>query len=187
MVNRESMIATGQLPNLEEDMFKLRDDEYYLIPTAEMPLTNTVAGEIVAEKTLPIRVTALSGCPAEAMLSRPGLRSMTSRYPWAVFGVAPLVIPVDREACDRLLAAGAPFVRVPTAERREHSVEMQLPMLQRALGAFALVPLVVGEMDDEAYRAAGAALRDLMGDRTLVVASVSGAASTLTATLVTGD
>jgi AmmeMemoRadiSam system protein B/AmmeMemoRadiSam system protein A len=80
-------------------------------------------------------------------------------------------IPVDRAACDRLLAAGAPFHAVPAAERREHSVEMQLPMLQRALGAFKLVPLVVGELDDEGTRRAGAAIRSLLGDDTLVVAS----------------
>ncbi|HEY3355778.1 MAG TPA: AmmeMemoRadiSam system protein B [Polyangia bacterium] len=80
-------------------------------------------------------------------------------------------VPVDRAACDRLLAAGEPFRAVPGAERREHSVEMQLPMLQRALGSFQLVPLVVGEMDAEGYRRAGRAIRALLGDGTLVVAS----------------
>jgi hypothetical protein len=80
-------------------------------------------------------------------------------------------IPVDRAACDALLQSGAPFRTHPTAERREHSLEMQLPMLQRALGAFKLVPLVVGEMSDDDYRAAAAKLRELLGDGTLVVAS----------------
>jgi hypothetical protein len=81
------------------------------------------------------------------------------------------VIPVDRAACDLLLQAGEPFRTHPTAERREHSLEMQLPMLQRALGSFKLVPLTLGEMSDDDYRRAAAKLRELLGDGTLVVAS----------------
>jgi MEMO1 family protein len=80
-------------------------------------------------------------------------------------------IPVDRAACDQLLQSGAPFRTHPTAERREHSLEMQLPMLQRALGAFKLVPLTIGEMSGDDYSRAAAKLRELLGDGTLVVAS----------------
>ena len=61
LVNRETAYGTGNLPKFEEDLFKTVDGRY-LIPTAEMPLTNMVAGEIVPEKTLPIRVTALTDC-----------------------------------------------------------------------------------------------------------------------------
>jgi len=61
LVNRETAYGTGNLPKFEDDLFKTVDGRY-LIPTAEMPLTNMVAGEIVPEKTLPIRVTALTDC-----------------------------------------------------------------------------------------------------------------------------
>jgi seryl-tRNA synthetase len=61
LVNAAAVYGTGSLPKFEEDLFKTTDDRY-LIPTAEVPLTNTVAGEIVAEKQLPLRMTALTDC-----------------------------------------------------------------------------------------------------------------------------
>jgi seryl-tRNA synthetase len=61
LVNAAACYGTDKLPKFEEDLFKTTDGRY-LIPTAEVPLTNIVAGEIVAEKRLPIRVTALTEC-----------------------------------------------------------------------------------------------------------------------------
>jgi seryl-tRNA synthetase len=61
LVNAVTAYGTGNLPKFEEDLFKTTDDRY-LIPTAEVPLTNTVAGEIVAEKQLPLRLAALTDC-----------------------------------------------------------------------------------------------------------------------------
>jgi seryl-tRNA synthetase len=61
LVNAATAYGTGSLPKFEEDLFKTTDG-LYLIPTAEVPLTNTVAADIVAEKTLPIRLTALTDC-----------------------------------------------------------------------------------------------------------------------------
>jgi seryl-tRNA synthetase len=61
LVNEATAYGTGNLPKFEEDLFKTTDGRY-LIPTAEVPLTNTVAGEIVAEKQLPLRLTALTDC-----------------------------------------------------------------------------------------------------------------------------
>nr|WP_294554057.1 serine--tRNA ligase [uncultured Rhodopila sp.] len=61
LVNAAAVYGTGSLPKFEEDLFKTTDGRY-LIPTAEVPLTNTVAGDIVAEKVLPIRLTALTDC-----------------------------------------------------------------------------------------------------------------------------
>jgi len=61
LVNAATAYGTGNLPKFEEDLFKTTDGRY-LIPTAEVPLTNTVAGEIVAEKQLPLRLTALTDC-----------------------------------------------------------------------------------------------------------------------------
>jgi seryl-tRNA synthetase len=62
MVNRASMTGTGQLPKFEEDLFRLRDEEYFLIPTAEVPVTNLHREEILNEAALPIRYTAYTPC-----------------------------------------------------------------------------------------------------------------------------
>ena len=62
MVNRESMTATGQLPKFEEDLFRLEGTEYYLIPTAEVPVTNIHRGEILRGEDLPICYTAYTPC-----------------------------------------------------------------------------------------------------------------------------
>lgn len=62
LANRESLFGTGQLPKFEEDLFCLRDDPYYLIPTAEVPLTNLVRGQIVDESRLPLKWTAWTAC-----------------------------------------------------------------------------------------------------------------------------
>lgn len=62
MVNRNTMIGTGQLPKFEEDMFKLAHDDYFLIPTAEVPVTNLYANEILEEEILPINHTAYTPC-----------------------------------------------------------------------------------------------------------------------------
>ena len=62
MVNRESMTATGQLPKFEEDLFKLVDPEYFLIPTAEVPVTNIHRGEILRKNDLPICYAAYTPC-----------------------------------------------------------------------------------------------------------------------------
>ena len=62
MVNRESMTHTGQLPKFEEDLFKLSGWEYFMIPTAEVPVTNIHQGEILAEDRLPIYYVAYTPC-----------------------------------------------------------------------------------------------------------------------------
>jgi len=62
LVNRASMTGTGQLPKLEEDMYRLKDDDLFLIPTAEVPVTNIFRDEILDEDKLPIRYVAYSAC-----------------------------------------------------------------------------------------------------------------------------
>jgi seryl-tRNA synthetase len=62
MVNRESMFTTGQLPKLEEDMYRAEIDDLFLIPTAEVPVTNLHRDEILKEKELPIYYTAYTPC-----------------------------------------------------------------------------------------------------------------------------
>lgn len=62
MVNRDSMIGTGQLPKFSEDMYQLERDDFYLVPTAEVPLTNMYRGEILSEDDLPIYITEYTPC-----------------------------------------------------------------------------------------------------------------------------
>lgn len=63
IVNAESMTGTGQLPKFEEDAFKLRGErDYYLIPTSEVPLTNSVRGKMLTKEQLPIKLTAHTPC-----------------------------------------------------------------------------------------------------------------------------
>lgn len=63
IVNRDSLFGTGQLPKFEEDLFKLTDErELYLIPTAEVPVTNLYRNEIVDESQLPIKLVCHSPC-----------------------------------------------------------------------------------------------------------------------------
>ena len=60
--NPDCFIGTGQLPKLESEMYKCRDDDLYLIPTAEVPLTNMHREEIIPEKNLPIYYVAYTPC-----------------------------------------------------------------------------------------------------------------------------
>lgn len=62
MVNRDSMVGTGQLPKFSEDMYQLERDDFYLVPTAEVPLTNMYRGEILSEDDLPIYITEYTPC-----------------------------------------------------------------------------------------------------------------------------
>ena len=62
LVNRASMTGTGQLPKLEEDMYRLKDDDLFLIPTAEVPVTNIFRDEVLDEKDLPKYFTAYTAC-----------------------------------------------------------------------------------------------------------------------------
>lgn len=62
LVNRDSMTGTGQLPKFEEDMFAVKNTNYYLIPTAEVPVTNLHRTEILEEKNLPIKYCAYTAC-----------------------------------------------------------------------------------------------------------------------------
>jgi seryl-tRNA synthetase len=62
LVNRATMTGTGQLPKFEEDMYRLKDDDLFLIPTAEVPVTNIHRDEILKEEELPLKYTAWTPC-----------------------------------------------------------------------------------------------------------------------------
>src|SRR3972149_6236767 len=62
MVNRTTMTGTGQLPKFEEELFKVEGTDYFLIPTAEVPVTNIHQDEVLEEKMLPLYYTAYTPC-----------------------------------------------------------------------------------------------------------------------------
>jgi seryl-tRNA synthetase len=62
LVNRESLLGTGQLPKFEEELFAMRDDPLFLIPTAEVPVTNFHRDEILEEESLPVCYAAYTPC-----------------------------------------------------------------------------------------------------------------------------
>ena len=62
IVSRESLIGTGQLPKFEDDLFKIENNDLFLIPTAEVPLTNIYSGKIINESDLPIKMAAQTAC-----------------------------------------------------------------------------------------------------------------------------
>ena len=62
LVNEDSVLGTGQLPDKERQMYHLRDDDLYLIPTAEVPLTNFYRDEIISEADLPLKVCGHTPC-----------------------------------------------------------------------------------------------------------------------------
>ncbi len=62
MVNRDSMYGTGQLPKFEEDAFAVKNTNYFLVPTAEVPVTNMHRGEVLPAESLPIYYTAYTAC-----------------------------------------------------------------------------------------------------------------------------
>ena len=62
LVNRAAMTGTGQLPKFEEDMYRLKEEDLFLIPTAEVPLTNILRDEVLKEEELPLKFTAYTPC-----------------------------------------------------------------------------------------------------------------------------
>ena len=81
MVNRESMTGTGQLPKFEEELFKIQGFDWFLIPTAEVPVTNVYRDEILKESDLPIKYCAYTPCfRAEAGAHGKDTRGLTRQH-----------------------------------------------------------------------------------------------------------
>ncbi len=106
IANRESMTATGQLPKFAEDMFKLEGKEYYLIPTAEVPVTNIHRGEILDEEDLPVLNTAYTPCfRQEAGSAGRDTRGIIRNHQFDKVELVKLVKPEDSyDALEKLTA-----------------------------------------------------------------------------------
>ena len=106
IVNSKSMMGTGQLPKFEEDLFKLKDSDYYLIPTAEVPVTNLHADEVLEVEQLPIKYTAYSGCfRSEAGSAGRDTRGIIRQHQFSKVELVQFVHPEDSYAAlEKLLA-----------------------------------------------------------------------------------
>ena len=96
MVNRKSMTGTGQLPKFEQDAFGVRDTDYFLIPTAEVPVTNMHADEIIAGNMLPLYYTAYTPCfRAEAGSAGRDTRGLIRNHQFDKVEIVKFVKPQD--------------------------------------------------------------------------------------------
>lgn len=94
MVHRRSMEGTGQLPKFEEDAFKVMNTEYFLIPTAEVPITNMYREQILEAEILPIKHTAYSACfRAEAGSAGRDTRGLIRQHQFNKVELVKFVIP----------------------------------------------------------------------------------------------
>lgn len=108
MVNGDSMIGTGQLPKFAADMFKLEGMDYYLIPTAEVPVTNFHRQEILDAKDLPLRYTAYSACfRAEAGAAGRDTRGLIRLHQFNKVELVKFSLPEDSYAELEALTANA--------------------------------------------------------------------------------
>lgn len=108
MVNADSLRGTGQLPKFEEDLYKLRGDkELYLIPTAEVPVTNMFRGEIIPEQELPYKFTCHTPCfRSEAGAYGRDVRGMIRQHQFEKVELVQFVKPEDSyDALNGLLKA----------------------------------------------------------------------------------
>jgi seryl-tRNA synthetase len=143
LVNAATAYGTGNLPKFEEDLFKTTDGRY-LIPTAEVPLTNIVAGDIVPEKQLPLRLTALTDCyRSEAGSAGRDTRGMLRQHQFRKVELVCIAHPdksaeehewMTRSAETALEKLGLPYRRVLLcsgdtgfASTRTHDLEVWLP------------------------------------------------------------
>jgi seryl-tRNA synthetase len=114
MVNRESMTGTGQLPKFEDDLFHLEGTDYYLIPTAEVPVTNIHRGEILKASDLPLRYTSYTPCfRKEAGSYGKDTRGLIRQHQFNKVELVKFVRPADSyDELDRLLADAEEVLRI---------------------------------------------------------------------------
>jgi seryl-tRNA synthetase len=143
LVRDEALFGTGQLPKFGEDLFRTTGG-HYLIPTAEVPLTNLVAGEILDEAALPMRLTALTPCfRSEAGAAGKDTKGMIRQHQFAKVELVSITTPEESDAEHARMVGCAeavlqrlnlPYRVVALASgdtgfsaRRTHDIEVWLP------------------------------------------------------------
>ncbi|MGE0201471.1 MAG: serine--tRNA ligase [Candidatus Melainabacteria bacterium] len=108
LVNAQTMTGTGQLPKFEEDMFRCRDDALYLIPTAEVPVTNLYRDELLDESQLPMKFCAYTPCfRREAGAAGRDTRGLIRQHQFDKVELVQLVRPEEGLAAHAQLVADA--------------------------------------------------------------------------------
>jgi seryl-tRNA synthetase len=104
IANRDSLVGTGQFPKFEEDVFRLAPNDLYLIPTAEVPLTNLHRGEILDESVLPLKYVAATSCfRSEAGAAGRDTRGLIRQHQFEKVELVQVVRPEDsREALEQM-------------------------------------------------------------------------------------
>jgi seryl-tRNA synthetase len=98
LVNREALEGTGQLPKFEEDLYKIQDQEMFLIPTAEVPVTNLYQDEILTADELPKKMTAYTSCfRKEAGAAGRDTRGMIRQHQFHKVELVAITTPEDSE------------------------------------------------------------------------------------------
>lgn len=108
ITNKQTLTGTGQLPKFKEDLFKIENEELALIPTAEVPLTNLVANELLNEKELPIKLTAHSLCfRSEAGSAGRDVRGILRQHQFEKVELVQIVKPEESPAALQEILANA--------------------------------------------------------------------------------
>lgn len=108
LVNADSLRGTGQLPKFEEDLFKVNDGEFYLIPTAEVPVTNIVRDTINEDASLPLKFVAHTPCfRSEAGSYGRDVRGLIRQHQFEKVELVQIVRPEDSAAAHEELTAHA--------------------------------------------------------------------------------
>ena len=98
MVNHKALLGTGQLPKFEDDLFKICDEDLYLIPTAEVPLTNLYQDEIIQDLDKPIKLTAYTPCfRKEAGSGGKDIRGMIRQHQFDKVELVAITKPEDSD------------------------------------------------------------------------------------------
>lgn len=99
IVNRETLMGTGQLPKFEDDLFKIDGEDLFLIPTAEVPVTNLFRDEILSKEELPIKMTCYSACfRKEAGSAGKDTRGMIRQHQFDKVELVSITTPEQSEA-----------------------------------------------------------------------------------------
>jgi seryl-tRNA synthetase len=111
LVNSDSLRGTGQLPKFEEDLFKVDDAGLYLIPTAEVPVTNIVRDTIVSDEELPLKFVAHTPCfRSEAGSHGRDVRGLIRQHQFEKVELVQIVRPEDSEAAHEALTNDAEVI-----------------------------------------------------------------------------
>ncbi|WP_456457271.1 serine--tRNA ligase [Nitratifractor sp.] len=194
MVNSKMLEGTGQLPKFEEDLFKVCDEDLWLIPTAEVPLTNLYHDEILSAEELPVLMTAYSPCfRKEAGSAGRDTRGMIRQHQFAKVEMVAITRPEEsdeifekmvRQASDLLTELGLPhrLVQLCTGDlgfsaAKTVDLEVWLP----GQGKYREISSVSNTRDFQARRAK---IRYKEGKKNRLVHTLNGSALAVGRTLV---